>query len=1089
MSQIIPKFQSGGFFKYNKGVIETDRLIAAIGNNYQSYVQNQNWTNKQKQRFQNSVMKFINGIDDGSITEVSPTGTFQDKRSVENGGLSNDTGNKRFREDQEAAYFVNWVLNAQDPYQDYSQVKVTTYNDAKSAYDTQQKKLQEREERLRQNQPQPVFDINKEFAKTFNRNVFHINSDSLNPNSLKNIAASYKNDDVAYEVYNQLFEISPEVWGIYNDQQTYRQALTDSYNRFKDNMDSPNVNKTDNKSLLYSELTKLGLDPTFLQYLGYAPKGVTNAAGTNESVQAIEDYLWDANTQNWWNENRDNKTGIFAYSTQKDVFEKDFVNNPDLIGNYINAFFKEIPLTDYYNIIHANEDTSWVISTKNNEGKFVKQDISFAHIASNILNYLLDISGTNSEFVNKYLLKITQSNGNTGYVILPSINWNDKTVMVYNPNAKSGNFTGGAIKKVPLYFLTDDKTIGPIILNQLKAAASGAVSSNNKTFSWREGGKLIKKYNPGGQIDYSLVDWDYNKRYQQKLNDDGTISLVERSNSATDKISPGNGAYDVEPGGKEVEGQSWYSGNWLNQLRSNQNLAESWAKGYLDLQTPYKDKYQKLWFNEDGTFNFENFKTSTIPSDGANGIGHDVYRGKVYRVRGTDQYDTLENLQKQGYTLAENATPISDSENPLLDIYELDKSDNSEAPLQTDGTSTPTAADEARNQLTSAILANHQEPEFKPNLYWQPDVLKTVGALGRFMGTNRANKKILDNSLNAIRPTHVIPTRFERGIYGDYAATSTAAQNAAQYYNLAARPISSDASLQAARQLAASTKANEEIWKGVEKNQSAIKTTTEASLKQAKENMESAVKAANTNAENEAEARMQRAYVRNKYYLDQNTNNQAFSQELQKIAEDWWNRRKQVDTNLVSKYVEYNPVIQELGVLQEDLQSHLANGGTYDNWKQKDRYLELLNKQQRIQTTYPIIAEGRLNGVGYDKDLLASMNVTPLEAQKIAQSYIDDYGKYISDWNSYIKTKSISDENSWQTAYDAWGNKKGYEELLNKILKLNPDFKNQIAFQGKGGTITEKSKIKIEKMKNKLNRDKLFYDNLMKGIKLNKNSK
>jgi len=42
---------------------------------------------------------------------MSSTGRFLDSRGIKGGGVSNETGNNRFREDREAASFVKWVLN------------------------------------------------------------------------------------------------------------------------------------------------------------------------------------------------------------------------------------------------------------------------------------------------------------------------------------------------------------------------------------------------------------------------------------------------------------------------------------------------------------------------------------------------------------------------------------------------------------------------------------------------------------------------------------------------------------------------------------------------------------------------------------------------------------------------------------------------------------------------------------------------------------------------------------------------------------------------------------------------------------------
>ena len=76
MSQIIEKMQEGGMFKYPSGEIETERLVRAINGNMDQYLKSQNWTRKRKQRFLNSVDKFITGIQEGNIYEM--TNIFDD---------------------------------------------------------------------------------------------------------------------------------------------------------------------------------------------------------------------------------------------------------------------------------------------------------------------------------------------------------------------------------------------------------------------------------------------------------------------------------------------------------------------------------------------------------------------------------------------------------------------------------------------------------------------------------------------------------------------------------------------------------------------------------------------------------------------------------------------------------------------------------------------------------------------------------------------------------------------------------------------------------------------------------------------------
>ena len=73
---------------------------------------------------------------------------------------------------------------------------------------------------------------------------------------------------------------------------------------------------------------------------------------------------------------------------------------------------------------------------------------------------------------------------------------------------------------------------------------------------------------------------------------------------------------------------------------NNPKLAEAFARRYMALNEATDKEQSKNWFNQDGSFNYENFKKQ-IPtnngklfvwSDGLNGIGHDVYAGRVYGI-------------------------------------------------------------------------------------------------------------------------------------------------------------------------------------------------------------------------------------------------------------------------------------------------------------------------------------------------------------------------------------------------------------------------------------------------------------------------
>lgn len=144
--------------------------------------------------------------------------------------------------------------------------------------------------------------------------------------------------------------------------------------------------------------------------------------------------------------------------------------------------------------------------------------------------------------------------------------------------------------------------------------------------------------------DEDLLDSNRLKRVWNK--ETGKYELAKRGDqAATDNISTGNKLYDVEgvDGSQEKDENlykvSWNE-NWINRLMNNSKLAEAYARRYMALNEVTDKEQSKNWFNQDGSFNYENFKKQ-IPtnngklfvwSDGLNGIGHDVYVGRVYGI-------------------------------------------------------------------------------------------------------------------------------------------------------------------------------------------------------------------------------------------------------------------------------------------------------------------------------------------------------------------------------------------------------------------------------------------------------------------------
>lgn len=229
MSQYIQKFQEGGspqLFTYPAGQIETSRMVQAISVNLDKYLSDKNWSRSRKERFVNSVNKFISGIESGSINAMSPTGTFKDSRGAVE-GVSDLNGTRRFREDKEAARFVKWVLDSQTPYK--------------------------KPEEEKKPEPEP-FNLNKRFAQDFNKAKFTSDTDYINSELIA--TRGFTPDTLGTAVFEVLNNITTDNWGdIIGTQENYNNRV----NQAKTEFDSDKTFKG-----LKSALTALGLDTSFI---------------------------------------------------------------------------------------------------------------------------------------------------------------------------------------------------------------------------------------------------------------------------------------------------------------------------------------------------------------------------------------------------------------------------------------------------------------------------------------------------------------------------------------------------------------------------------------------------------------------------------------------------------------------------------------------------------------------------------------------------------------------------------------------------------------------------------------------------------
>lgn len=175
--------------------------------------------------------------------------------------------------------------------------------------------------------------------------------------------------------------------------------------------------------------------------------------------------------------------------------------------------------------------------------------------------------------------------------------------------------------------------------------------------------------------DEDLLDSNRLKRVWNK--ETGKYELAKRGDKATtDNISTGNKLYDVEgvEGSQEKDENlykvSWNE-NWINRLMNNPKLAEAYTRRYISLNGVNGDKFKKLWFNPDDTFNHENFKKAIprgdekihIWSEGLNGTGHDVYAGRVYGIATGDGSVKYYNHIPEGWQISGNKIKFDDITN------------------------------------------------------------------------------------------------------------------------------------------------------------------------------------------------------------------------------------------------------------------------------------------------------------------------------------------------------------------------------------------------------------------------------------------
>lgn len=951
MSQII-KLQEGGtvnqkFFTYPSGQIEQDRLISAISTNLNKYLAQQSWSSKKQQRFLNSVDNFITGIKNGNIKEMSAIGRFEDNRGISGNGVTDTRGTKRFHEDSEAATFIKWVLDSQNPY-----VKP----EEKPKADTTSK------------EDDYEFNINNELNTRLANNIFHKGIDSFNPTSdYVNLYNLNGKTPISYgtKILNTLKDITSKNYGFFNNRETYLQNIQNvqaSINALNQRGQLTWENMRDN-------FATLGLDSsvtdTVYNYLNppKTPEQIaaeqttqennnSNSSTTNNttstSTNSAETHptFWTQDTENYFIDNTEQyKWNRWNYDYNANMFNE---------AKDKNAFFRRV--LGHLKDININDPASMnvrVTSTPALSSKYALQSFPGNYTYSDVLRrsirYLYDTK-------NPLITKLSDNS----LVLLPSINIpkNGHASVVVLKN------DGVTLKRYPLYLLYDKNTVVKKYVDTMFPkhqnggvikAQQGSILNNDKTTL----DQLLKNYQ-------NLLNWN-TTRYRNKF-DNGQITRAERNTqNIFNKNNPTTDAYDREEGGQETENQFWYS-PWVNQLTNNVTLAEQWAKDYLNAfdskdEAAQKSKafYQTKWFGNNNTFNFDAFKNtlgskSNLPlwSDKLNGNGHDYYTADLYRTDG-GEYDTLDNLKTKGYSLSENDKP---QEVGFINVHTLTKS--------------PTLGNDSENN-SSATAGTFNPAGIGYN--WKPDAVLFGGSLARFWNTAAGNKKLLNEALSSLKPYLLEPKRFERNIYGDYASLSQANQNAAKINTQASQAISSDAALNASQQLQGAKAAAEEQFKGQVANEQEIKRTGELALAQAKENMSEAVDTANKNRYNIYNNNLLRSQAKQGYISRRTDNINNLLMEFQKNAYDKALRRQALDKEVLDKYINNmyvnNP---QLLAMQAELEKWIKDGNTANSWPKYQEFINLNKELNNQALQLSLKYQGRLLGTGVNTRLLNGLN-------------------------------------------------------------------------------------------------------------------
>ena len=482
--------------------------------------------------------------------------------------------------------------------------------------------------------------------------------------------------------------------------------------------------------------------------------------------------------------------------------------------------------------------------------------------------------------------------------------------------------------------------------------------------------------------DEDLLDSNRLKRVWNK--ESGKYELAKRGDqAATDNISTGNKLYDVEgiEGSQEKDENlykvSWNE-SWINRLMNNQKLAEAFARRYMALNEATDKEQSKNWFNQDGSFNYENFKKQ-IPtnngklfvwSDGLNGIGHDVYAGRMYGIATGDGSVKYYNHIPEGWQVSGDKIKFDD----ITNLYMLTPKSGEQKVENQDqaGERIP-----GKENIEDLNIKNPYDDRSKENSL-------ALMRLVRTLDNNRKNANILRNG-TTLKQYDTYATYAP--IKGAYSIKSTLANQAADIQSKIANQGFIDWKQQALANSLAQSQADQYNEKGIASDVQERQRTEAISRELQERNLARRQEVANKNIDESALYRQQLASI------DASRN--------MKDHESWDTYLKQIEEQLrsdrVGKQNKYEDYIQKVvaGRVAEKYTNKInAIQAKFDAWAAK-------NPQIAKEPTLLAVAPE------YQEYKRAMKNLQNMQAADLAGVYMSTTGEQTIMDNPYVWEKAL----------------------------------------------------------------------------------